>query len=255
MQLVKITRLLGLLIFACLPALADSDEKWGAGSNEHLKSYQQWKQYNREFDECYRKKDRRKAIHAAYNSLRVAEENASEKHPAMVTTLYNLALIHSGTTAIEFYTRALAIQQKQSPNAALIVKILVGLGENHAKLHEQGKSTATAWGFRSPVNHQQASKVFYERALPLLERQGSDPQKIASILEELADIYKQEGDITRAVQYHERSLLIKMKIVGKNHTDLIAPLRNLSGLYVVLKRYKESEKLERFATQIEAMRR
>lgn len=294
MQLIKITRMFGLLVFACLPALADFDqdeadtkpksgEQWQTGANEHLKSHQQWKAYSREFERFYAEKNFPAAYQAAKKSAAIADHHSSENHAANILSQSNLAQAESQGAAtgigmrrcsgeaagkiggiidrfskcdsgpdarvrqdervrqeaIQRYQKTLAIQEKLlGPNHPSLVKNLLGLGDTYRNLKQD-----------------MAAKVPYQRALAILTRKGSDPKKVSDLLENLAYLYRMEGDMNRAVLYFERSLIAKIKALGSNHADLVGPLRNLSGLYVVLKRDKESEQLERRAARIEAMRR
>ena len=314
MQLIKITRMLGLLVFVCLPALADFDEageegrrgaavqKWGSGSNEHLKSYQEWNGFNREFERFFAAKKYYEAFVVAYKSLNIAREHASPNHPATILSQSNLAQAesvgdrelfksvpakhptlftygiigvipvrfpvsmkdwsrcggqfrsfcsdgHDGSdrrdklpaldTAVRRYQETLAIQEKWlGPNHPSLVRNLQGLGNTYQNLKQNT-----------------LAKRSYQRALAILTRQGANLKKMSDLLEDLAYLCRLEGDIKQSVLYFEKSLVQKIKLLGTSHADLVGPLRNLSGLYVVLNRDAEAEKLERHAARIEAVRR
>jgi tetratricopeptide (TPR) repeat protein len=75
---------------------------------------------------------------------------------------------------------------------------------------------------------------------------------VATSLNNLAIIYKAQGQYAQAEPFFRRVLAIREKSLGPNHPDVATALRNLAQLYRATKRIAEAEQLEERAARIES---
>jgi hypothetical protein len=84
----------------------------------------------------------------------------------------------------------------------------------------------------------------YERALAINEKAyGRDHPKVATSLNNLALLYKTQGQYTQAEPLYKRSLAIGEKALGPGHPDVATSLENMAALFRKTGREKEAEAL------------
>jgi CHAT domain-containing protein/Tfp pilus assembly protein PilF len=84
----------------------------------------------------------------------------------------------------------------------------------------------------------------YKRALTIREKAlGTDHPDVALSLNNLADLYDQQGRYADAEPLYKRSLAIREKALGLDHPDVASSLNNLASLYQNQGRYADAEPL------------
>jgi tetratricopeptide (TPR) repeat protein len=78
---------------------------------------------------------------------------------------------------------------------------------------------------------------------------------VATSLNNLARVYKAQGDYAKAEPLYKRSLAIREKALGPDHPDVATSLENLASLYRASERHTEAEALEARAAKIWAIKR
>ena len=84
---------------------------------------------------------------------------------------------------------------------------------------------------------------------------GPDHPHVATSLNNLAELYRIQGQSARAEPLYKRSLAIFEKALGPDHPDVATSLENLAVFYRETKRESEAEKLEKRAASIRAVQR
>jgi Flp pilus assembly protein TadD len=84
-----------------------------------------------------------------------------------------------------------------------------------------------------------------ERAL------GPGHPQVATTLNNLGVLYRQQGRYAEAEAAHRRALAIREGALGKNHPEVATSLSNLAALYYVQGRQAEAEALRERALAIE----
>jgi len=88
-------------------------------------------------------------------------------------------------------------------------------------------------------------------ALGEAEKFGPLDDRLATTLNNLGQVYDQEGKYEQAEPLYKRCLRISEKIKGPNHPDVAISLKNLGQLYWEQGKYEESEALINRAMQID----
>jgi len=70
-----------------------------------------------------------------------------------------------------------------------------------------------------------------------------DHPDVAKSLDNLALLYKTQGQYTQAVQLYVRSLVILVKALGLDHPDVATSMNNLAELYCAQGHYSQAEPL------------
>lgn len=91
----------------------------------------------------------------------------------------------------------------------------------------------------------------YDEAVPLAERAlaisektlGAEHPVIATLLNNLALLYKAKGDLGRAESLYQRALAIEEKALGAEHPNVATSLNNLATLYKFKGEYERVESL------------
>ena len=78
---------------------------------------------------------------------------------------------------------------------------------------------------------------------------------VAVSLNNLAELYKTQGQYAQAEPLYIRPLAIRDKALGADHPSVATSLENLAGLYRATNRDKEAETLEQRAARIRAIQR
>jgi len=74
-------------------------------------------------------------------------------------------------------------------------------------------------------------------------------------LNNLAVLYKPQGQYAQAEPLYKRSLAIMEKALGPDHPDVATSLENMGALYRATKRKKEAKELEARAARIRSIKR
>jgi CHAT domain-containing protein/Flp pilus assembly protein TadD len=92
---------------------------------------------------------------------------------------------------------------------------------------------------------------YYRKAAALAPRVfGARHRNTATVLNNLALLYRQQGRYAEAEPLYRRSLKIRETILGKRHRDVAQSLNNLAALYDIQGRYAEAEPLYRRSLKI-----
>jgi tetratricopeptide (TPR) repeat protein len=96
------------------------------------------------------------------------------------------------------------------------------------------------------------AEPLYQRALAIWERAlGRDHRRVATSLNNLALLYKDQGKYAQAEPLYQRALTIDRKALGPDHPELAAHLNNLAELYRARGKYAEAEPLYQWALAID----
>ncbi len=96
------------------------------------------------------------------------------------------------------------------------------------------------------ADYAQAEKLLLA-ALKEAEKFGNQDPRLATSLNNLAELYRAQGNYEQAEPLHQRALAIWEKALGPEHLDVGASLNNLAGLYHAQGNYAEAEKFFRAA--------
>ena len=98
--------------------------------------------------------------------------------------------------------------------------------------------------------------IVAQKALEVAEQNvGRDHPDVALSLNNLAELYRTQGDYAKAEPLYKRSLAIFEKSFGPDHPNVATSLENLAALYRVTERIAEAEKLEQRAAKIRSINR
>ncbi len=97
------------------------------------------------------------------------------------------------------------------------------------KLHEQGR-------------YVEAEKQFLA-ALQEVEKLGQQDSRVATILNNLANLYHNQNKYSQAEPLYQRALAIREEILGSQHPIVAQSLNNLAALYRDQGKYAEAEPL------------
>ncbi len=88
------------------------------------------------------------------------------------------------------------------------------------------------------------AEPLYERSLEIREKvMGTDHPDVARSLNNLAELYRDQGRYAEAEMLHKRSLAIREKVMGIDHPGVATCLNNLAGLYRIQGKHTEAEPL------------
>ncbi len=98
--------------------------------------------------------------------------------------------------------------------------------------------------------------IVAKKALEIAEK-NVDPNHptVATVLNNLAFLYRTQGQYTLAEPLYKRALAIREQALGPDHPDVANTLNNLAFLYRAMKRDREAAILEQRAARIEAIQR
>ena len=83
----------------------------------------------------------------------------------------------------------------------------------------------------------------FAAALKIAEESPDQPARLATSLNNLAALYKAQGDYAKAEPLHKRSLAIRQKALGPDHPSVATSLNNLAELYRTQGDYAKAEPL------------
>jgi tetratricopeptide (TPR) repeat protein len=143
-----------------------------------------------------------------------------------------------------FLGSALAEQGKYREAVAAYQESLEVGGEDHIKLNQLGAALVKAGDL-------QAAASRLKRALELSEKSlGEEHLGVAPILNNLAVLYRNQGQYAEAEPLYKRSLKILEKSLGTEHWSVATSLDNLAVIYKYQNRYSEAEPLHQRSLKI-----
>ncbi len=95
----------------------------------------------------------------------------------------------------------------------------------------------------SQQGHYTKAVTQIQAALRAAEAFGPDDPRLATSLNNLAELYRAQGRYGEAEPLHTRALAIREKALGPGHPDVAQSLNNLAGFYNTQGRYAEAEPL------------
>ena len=143
----------------------------------------------------------------------------------------------------------------------LIILALAFLGTMPSVVHAQGA------GIEWDVLNQEVMELYragkYDRAVIVAQKAlqvaeqnvGPDHPDVATSLNNLAGLYRTQGDYAKAEPLYKRSLAIWEKALGPDHPDVATSLENLAALYRDTNRGSAADALEQRAAKIRAVKR
>ncbi|MCI0662642.1 MAG: tetratricopeptide repeat protein [Acidobacteria bacterium] len=165
-------------------------------------------------------------------ALGIYEKALGAEHPAVATSLNNLAELYSNqgkyAEAEPLLKRALLIYEKalgaEHPDVATSLNNLAGLYKNQGKYAE--------------------AEPLYKRDLAISEKAlGAEHPDVATSLNNLAGLYRNQGKYAEAEPLYQRALEIKEKALGKEHPDVATIFNNLALLHDNQGKYAEAKPL------------
>ena len=121
---------------------------------------------------------------------------------------------------------------------------------------------ATLWDVYMEDGNQARKQGQYAKALKLYtlaleeaEKFGPTDPRLATSLNNLALLYKTQGDYAKAEPLYKRSLAIVEKALGPDHPSVATSLENYAKLLRATKREAEAEKLDNRAAAIRKAKR
>jgi tetratricopeptide (TPR) repeat protein len=162
--------------------------------------------------------------------LSVTQTRVSPDHPAMATSLNNLAALYQSKG---LYSKAEPLHLQ----AWELKKRLVG--EDHPDIAETLNNLAEL--YRSQGRYQDAEPL-YQQALEVNKRiLGEDHPHVAVTLNNLAMLYEAQGRYQDAEPLYQQALEVNKRTLGEAHLYVTASLNNLAMLYQAQRRYGEAE--------------
>jgi len=172
------------------------------------------------------------AIPLAQRALAIQEKALGPEHPAVATSLNNLAALHNSMGAYAkaepLYQRALAIDEK-------------ALGPEHPDVATSLNNQAFLY---YSMGAYAKAEPLYQRALGIDEKAlGPEHPDVAVSLNNLAELYRTMGAYAKAEPLYQRALAIKEKALGPEHPSVAISLNNLAALYDTMGAYAKAEPL------------
>jgi tetratricopeptide (TPR) repeat protein len=114
--------------------------------------------------------------------------------------------------------------------------------QENAGQYAQRHSSRLIWLQSFPSHHRghyQETKKWVQIALELFEKEHeSDLQLKAHLFNDLGLNYDLIGDHKRSLEYAEKALQIRQKLLGERHSDTARSINNVGGAYIALGNYK-----------------
>ena len=86
----------------------------------------------------------------------------------------------------------------------------------------------------------------------LLSIFGEQHLDVATSYNVIGLVYDSQGNYTKALEYHEKSLAIRLSIFGENHPDVADSYENLYDIYTKLGDTEKAEECRLKAEEVEA---
>jgi serine/threonine protein kinase len=94
------------------------------------------------------------------------------------------------------------------------------------------------------------AELLYREALPLSEHEAGNRQR-ASVLGNLADLFRRQGKLAEAEMMNRESLTLFRKLLGNEHPSVAHALHNLASTLELENKLAEAEKINREALALE----
>ncbi|NEO69207.1 tetratricopeptide repeat protein [Moorena sp. SIO3H5] len=164
--------------------------------------------------------------------LSTVRERLGENHPAVATSLNNLAALYDSQGRYEkaepLYRQALDLKQRL-------------LGEQYRDVATSLNNLAEL--YYSQGRYQEAEPL-YRQALELSQRLlGEEHPDVAQSFNNLALLYWSQGRYEKAEPLYQQALDLRKQLLGEEHPDVATSLNNLALLYYSQGRYQEAEPL------------
>jgi tetratricopeptide (TPR) repeat protein len=177
-------------------------------------------------------------------SISIREQQLGKDHPDLTHALNNLASLYQiqerYSEAEPLLQRAIAIGEEHlgsdHPNLSLYLSNLANV------YREQRKGMTNP--LQEPGNFTSEAEPLYQRALTITEQQlGSDHPNVATILSNLAELYREQRRYGEAEPLYQKALVILEQQLGCDHPDVARNLNNLAEVYREQGRYEDAEPL------------
>ncbi|CAF3119171.1 unnamed protein product [Rotaria sp. Silwood2] len=124
--------------------------------------------------------------------------------------------------ALEFYEKALEIQQKSFPSKHLdLASTYTNIGLVHSSMEEYTKALD-----------------FYRKALEIQEDLlPSDHQNLVTTYNNIGLVYKNMGEYSTALEFYQKTLEIQEKSLSSNHRDFAMTYNNIASAHYNIKDY------------------
>ncbi|WP_448169487.1 tetratricopeptide repeat protein [Leptolyngbya iicbica] len=216
------------------------------------------------------------------DGLAATRDRFGETHPAVATSLNNLAALYQSQGRYEaaepLYQEALAMMKallgEAHPLVATSLNNLAGLYESQGRyeaaeplyqealammkalLGETHPSVATSLnnlaGLYESQGRYEAAEPLYQEALAMMKALlGEAHPSVATSLNNLAGLYRSQGRYEAAEPLYQEALAMMKALLGEAHPSVATSLNNLAGLYRSQGRYEAAEPLYLQAMQID----
>jgi len=179
------------------------------------------------------------AIPLAERALAILQQVLEEEHPAVSTTLNNLASLYKNQgrylEAEHLYRQALQMRQRL-------------LGDEHLSVAQSLNYIA---GLYSIQGRYGKAEPLFRQALQMRQSLlGDEHLSVAQSLNNLGYLYKNQGRYAEAEPLFRQALEISQRLLGDEHFSVAISLNNLALLYFNQERYTEAEPLLRQALEM-----
>ena len=114
------------------------------------------------------------------------------------------------------------------------------LGENDYSTIAAGNNLALLYLHSGRLTE---SETLLQKILIVLKQRFDHTPVMATVLNNLMELYYEQGKYAQAEPLHQQCLAIREAALGKNHPDVANSLNNLAGLYVSQGKYAAAEPL------------
>eukprot|EP00741_Cyanophora_paradoxa_P009126 tig00000145_g8838.t1 len=193
-----------------------------------------------------------KALPLNERSLAIFEKALGPEHPRTAAALHSLAKLHQKlgdyTKALPLYERTLTILEKAlgpwHPDTAASLNTLAGL---YRAMGEYTKALPLC---------ERACKIEEEYACssdhPRIKEKARGPEHpdMPAMLRELAELYQETGEYTKALPLYKRALKISKKVLGLTHPATAATFHSLAVLYQTMGKYEKALPMHKHSLEI-----
>lgn len=145
--------------------------------------------------------------------------------------------------AFKNYTRAFftAYRDTRLRKALELAQKAMNLAESLTYLNRRIANSCYCLGLAyHALGNYKESLRYNERAFALFEEDGAKAAIIIAILNNIGNAYSMLGDYENALDFHGKSLLLRMKELGDNHPEYAISMMHLGNIYMQTNRYDEA---------------